>query len=194
MKHQNLILLFIVFFLSSGFSQPRDSWQQPDKIMDILGIQAGMTIGEVGAGDGYFTFKLSKRVGDSGKIYANDIAENDLASIRNHCTHNEISNIETIVGGITDPKFPDDSLDIIIMVYVFHDLDKPVEFLKNSRKYLLPGIRLVIVDRDPDKYGGDYDHFMTQKQVIRKVEEANFTVEKIETFLSRDNIYICKPN
>src|SRR5210317_2229391 len=97
MKHLLLIFCFFSFSIFS-YSQGRDSWQQPEKVMDVIGVKAGMTIGEPGAGDGYFTFKLSKRVGKSGKIYANDIKEDELEKIRNRCKTEGIKNIKTILG------------------------------------------------------------------------------------------------
>jgi len=161
--------------------------------MDILGIKAGMTIGEAGAGDGYFTFYLSERVGKTGKIFANDIEEDKLDKISKKCKDGSITNITTILGEQTDPLFPQNQMDMVVMMYVFHDLTKPVEFLLNIRKYLKPGAQVVIIDRDPDKYGASYDHFLTSGQIKKIVIEAKYKLIKIETFLSRDNIYVLEP-
>ena len=79
------------------------------------------------------------------------------------------------------------------MVYVFHDLEKPVKFLKNIKPDLKPEAKVVILDRDPDKYGGEYDHFFKKDELIRKLKLADYKIDKIETFLPRDNIYICSP-
>jgi len=166
----------------------RDSWQQPEKVMDTIGVKQGMIIGEAGAGRGYFTFKLSERVGDSGKIYANDISESSLGYLKRKAERENIGNIEVIHGETEDPLFPDGELDMVIMVYVIHHLSKPVGFLENIKPDMKPGATLVVIEQDPEKSGDD--HFFTKDKVLNTTIKAGFTLVRIETFLSRDNIYI----
>jgi len=170
----------------------RDRYHQPDKVMDAVGVRPGMVIGEVGAGGGYFTFHLSRRVGDSGKIYANDISTRALASLRRKCEAEGISNIETIAGQVEDPLFPDDALDMVFIVNAFHDLARPVELLNNLVPSLKPGAPVVIIDRDPDKVGGYNRHVLTQEEVLEHIRSSDFDLDRIETFLSQHNIYILK--
>ncbi len=194
MKLRNLIC-FSLLVLCLGFISAqsyRDSWQQPEKVMDVLGIKSGMVIGEIGAGEGYFTFHLSNRVGNSGKVFANDIDKKSLSEIVRKSKEKNIRNIQTIIGELTDPKFPSKDLDMLVMMYVFHDLEKPVEYLKTCKKYLEKNKRIVIIDRDPDKFGSDYDHFWKKDKVLRLIKKAGYKLDRIETFLSRDNIYIIK--
>ena len=198
-------LILVIFFLTSGYlfdhnainassfspqSVSRDGWQQSEKIMDAVGIKPGMVIGEAGAGDGYFTFKLSKRIGKIGKIYANDIVEKGLKKIRERCKREGINNIETILGKEKNPLFPEGKLDMVIMVYVFHELKHPAEFFENVKLSLKPGAKIVVVDRDPEKYGYYSTHFLKKDEILRRVKNTGFELEKIETFLPRDNIYI----
>ena len=188
-----LYFFLLILVLTQGIhaqNSYRDRYQQPEKIMDCLGIYPGMIIGEAGAGEGYFTFKLSKRVGDAGKIYANDIDQDALRTIRNKCKQEGVKNIETLLGEVEDPLFPEAQMDMVVMMYVFHDLDKPVVFLKNILKSLKPGANVVIIDRDPDKFGYDRSHFMTRETVLKHVKNAGYVIDRIETFLVRDNIYI----
>lgn len=170
----------------------RDSYHQPEKVMNVVGVKSGMTIGEVGAGRGYFTFHLSRRVGNTGKIYANDINTRVLASIRRKCEQEGISNIETIAGEVVDPLFPDDALDMVFIVNAFHDLAKPVELLNNIVPSLKPGGPVVIIDRDPDKLGGFNRHVLTQEEVLAHIKNSDFDLDRIETFLPQHNIYIIK--
>ncbi|MBN1464894.1 class I SAM-dependent methyltransferase, partial [candidate division KSB1 bacterium] len=116
----------------------RDSWQQPKKIMDAVGIVPGMVIGEAGAGTGYFTFFLKDRVGESGKIYANDILQRQLDAITARCERDSIDNIVTILGEIDDPRFPRGELDMVIMMLAFHEFTQPVEWMKNVIPSLKP--------------------------------------------------------
>ena len=90
-----VFLLVITLAVSGLWADSRDTWQQPEKVMEVIGIKPGMVIGEPGAGNGYFTIKLARKVGPSGKIYANDIVESSLKTIKepdsllkvNVCSH-----------------------------------------------------------------------------------------------------------
>jgi ubiquinone/menaquinone biosynthesis C-methylase UbiE len=166
---------------------------QPELIMDTIGVKQGMVIGEVGAGEGYFTFHLSKRIGPEGKIYANDIKKSVLESIEQKCEEENISNILVVLGETEDPIFPVVDLDMIVMMIVYHDLEKPVIFFKNLKKYLKPGATVVVIDRDPDRWGQGWDHFMTREAILGSVKKSAYELVRLETFLEKDNIYIFQP-
>ncbi|MFC1513820.1 class I SAM-dependent methyltransferase [candidate division KSB1 bacterium] len=185
-----VIAVIITSFGQAEAQRSRDRWQQPEKVMDVIGVKQGMVIGEAGAGDGYFTFKLAERVGDKGKIYANEIDRRGLKSITRHCEREGITNIETVLGKVDDPLFPSDSLDMVFMAQVFHHLDKPVEFLQNIKPYLKSGAFLVMVENEPAKSNNSARHYMPKDKLLKKVSETDFELDRIETFLSRDNIYI----
>jgi ubiquinone/menaquinone biosynthesis C-methylase UbiE len=159
--------------------------------MDLVGVRPGMVIGEVGAGHGYFTFKLSQRVGESGKIYANDISRSALKYLKDRCAREGITNIETVLGEVENPLLPRD-LDMVFIVNAFHDLARPVELLNNLSLSLKPEALVVILDRDPKKVKYDTDHFLTQKAVLEKIEESVFELDRLETFLPQHNIYIIR--
>ena len=196
LRLRNTCFVLAVLIFSASFlllkGDVRDNYHQPDKVMDTVGVKQGMTIGEVGAGHGYFTFHLSRRVGDSGKIYANDIARRALGAIRRKCAEEGIANIETIVGELENPLFPDATLDMVFIVNAFHDLAKPVELLNNIVPSLKPGAPVVIIDRDPEKVGGRNRHVLTQEEVLEHIENSAFDLDRIETFLPQHNIYIIK--
>jgi predicted methyltransferase len=172
--------------------EDRDSWQQPEKVMDAIGIRAGMTIGEVGAGYGYFTFKLSRRVGPEGKIYANDIDRKALEEIEKQAKREDIGNIITVLGEVERPLFPGASMDLVVMVYVLHDLARPAELLENIKPSLKADAPLVILERDPEKMRGAAGHFYSKDKLLETVEKAGYEVSRIETFLPRDTIYVCQ--
>ncbi len=190
-----LVLSLTFLFLlmpESGLSQRgRENWQPPEEIMDVVGVIPGMKIGEAGAGTGYFTFPLAKRVGPTGKIYANDINEDSLGRLWRRAQAEGLDNIEIVIGETTDPLFPEKQLDMIIMVYVMHHLAKPVEFLKNLKQYHKPGAPLIIIEQNA---GSDRTHssdFMSPEQALKTIKQSPFSQIRIETFLSRDTIYIC---
>jgi ubiquinone/menaquinone biosynthesis C-methylase UbiE len=168
----------------------RDSWQQPQRILDSLGIHSGMAIGEAGAGEGYFTFHLSERIGENGKIFANDIKKSVLEDIEDRCEDDEIHNIITVLGEEKDPLFPVDNLDMVIMMRAFHDFRYQVAWMKNVQRYMKSGATMVIIDTDPDKTGNGHDHFMTRQEILDVMEKTDFKLQALKTFLPRDNIYI----
>ena len=171
-------------------SDDREKWQPPQKIMDEIGVKPGMIIAEIGAGEGFFTFFLAQRVGPHGRILANDIDPVDLRTLKNRATREGIPNIEVIQGEIEDPLLPDQELDMMIMVYVLHHLDKPILFTKNLKKYLKPGIPLVIIERNTDHERAHPPSFMTKRQVLEAMGETGFKLMEELTFLPRDTIYI----
>ena len=168
----------------------RETWQPPEKIMDAIGVEAKMRIGEAGAGTGYFTFPLAGRVGPEGIVYANDISTSSLEVIRDRADAEGLVNIKTVVGAVDDPLFPETDLDMIVMVYVLHMLEKPVEFLRNVRKYMGPGAELVIIERNGTRDRAHYPSFMTKKQVLETMGETGYALDRTETFLPKDTIYI----
>jgi len=189
-----LPLILCLFLLLTSAECQRDQWQQPERVMDSLHVRPGMVVGEAGAGGGYFTFKLSPRVGTNGKIYANDIDQDKLKQLRQEIERDSITNIIPILGKPEDPCFPDSLLDMVIMVYVIHDVENPVPFLKNIKFYLKEGAPVVIVDRDPDKFGGRTGHFLPREEIEKILSESGYWIHKIMTFLPRDNIYVAYPS
>jgi len=176
--------------LSSDRDADRETWQPPEQIMDAVGVRAGMRIGEAGAGEGYLTFHLARRVGDRGVIYANEISEGDIETIRDRARRDGVDNIVTVLGEIEDPLFPEKDLDMVIMVYVLHHLDRPIEFLQNLEDYLKPDAPVVIIEKNHNTERSHPPQFMTGRQVLEAIEESGYELEKTETFLPRDTIYI----
>ena len=188
-----LAICFLSLALTSAnaFGQERrETWQPPDKIMDAVGVKPGMVIGEAGAGRGYFTFYLAERVGAEGRIYANDISKSALDALQARADREGVENIEIVMGEVVDPLFPEEELDMIVMVYVLHMLDRPLEFLENLKKYLAPDASLVIIEKNTDHDRGHPPSFMSKSQVLDSIQEADYVLVRKETFLLRDTIYI----
>jgi ubiquinone/menaquinone biosynthesis C-methylase UbiE len=186
-------ILFLLLTTSSCFAQDdRLEWQPPEIVMDSIGVTPGMIIGEAGAGEGFFTIPLAKRVGEDGKIYANDIDEDDLEELSEEAEDEELKNIEIVVGEIEDPLFPVKDLDMIIMVYVLHHLDEPVAFLDNLKKYFKPGAPLVLIERNTHEERTHAHSFMRREDIFEAMEDSDYKLERILTFLEKDTIYIYK--
>jgi len=195
MRKTNTIVLAVAVLsaviLLAGAAQydnpSRDKIEQPDKVMEAVGVKPGMV---VGAGRGYFTFWLAKGVGQSGKVFANDIDGSALAAIERRSESEKVTNVETVLGTVEDPRFPAASLDMVFMVNAFHDLEKPVELLANLLSALKPGATVVIMDREQVRAADR--HFLTREQVEEIVGRSAFEIVRIETFLRYHNLYILK--
>jgi ubiquinone/menaquinone biosynthesis C-methylase UbiE len=173
-------------------SSSRDRIEQPEKVMEATGVKPGMVIGEIGAGNGYFTFWLARGVGETGKVYANDIDSSALAAIERKRENEKVANVETILGTVEDPGLPAGTLDMVFIVNAFHDLARPVELLANLLPALKPGATVVIMDRDPARFSDTHRHFLTREQVEEIVGRSVFEMDRVETFLRDHNLYILK--
>ncbi len=174
----------------------REEWQMPARVMDEIGIRPGMTVADVGAGDGWFTFYLADRVGASGRVIAEDINVQALEAVRRRCAEQKVSNVSILVGEPEDPKLPAGAVDLTLMVNVLSALGNAnaKNFLGNLAKCLKPEGRVVIIDWDPVKL-----HQTTKRefdpeirQTLRRLQDANFEVVKILDFLPRQSFWICK--
>ncbi len=175
----------------SGVAQAsRETWQPPEQIMDAVGVEPGMRIGEAGAGTGYLTFHLASRVGSAGLVYANEISASRLDVIKARAAREGVRNIRTVLGEVEDPLFPEKGLDMVIMVYVLHFLDKPIEFMQNVPKYLAAGASLVVIELDTHEERAHPPSFMSKRQILETMGETSFRLERTEDFLPRDTIYV----
>ena len=172
--------------------QGTNAVQPPDKVMDTAGVRPGMVIGEVGAGRGRFTVHLAHRVGETGRIYANDINQASLDHLRDRCRKDGIRNVEIIVGKEEDPLFPKATLDMIFLVLTYHHLRQPVALLKNIIPSLKPGATVVIVDPDPARSRWQENETTSPEKMRREATEAGFEIARTETFLARENIFILR--
>ena len=198
------LLLITVVLLQPVFATERrtyeESWehranerQPPEQVMNCIGVKPGMVIGEIGAGRGRYTLHLAKRIGAMGKIFANDIDQEALVYLQERLKRNHIVNVQTVLGHEDDPLFPKNSLDMAIMVWVYHHLDQPMALLKNLIPSLKPGAMVVIIDPDPDRKGEkDSKRPSSKNSVGKEVRAAGFELVRVETFLPRDLIFILR--
>ncbi|OFW02429.1 MAG: hypothetical protein A3I61_13270 [Acidobacteria bacterium RIFCSPLOWO2_02_FULL_68_18] len=131
----------------------REAWQKPDEIMDVLGIADGAAVADIGAGAGWFTIRLARRVGPSGAVYAQDVQPQMLAAIRRRVAREGLRNVETRLGSRSSSNLPARSLDAVLAVDVYPEVDDRVAFLRNIAEALKPGGRVGIVNYNPGRGG-----------------------------------------
>ncbi len=131
----------------------RDEWQQPDKIMDELRIADGARVADIGAGGGWFTIRLARRVGPNGRVFAEDIQPQMIESIKRRVAREGLTNVEPVLGSPTDARLPG-GLQAVLIVDTYPQFRDPVGLLRNVADKLVPGGRVGIVDFRPDGSGG----------------------------------------
>ena len=124
----------------------REAWQKPDQIMDALGVADGGTVADLGAGGGWFTIRLARRVGPNGVVYAEDIQRLMIEAIARRVQKEGLQNVRTVLGAKDDPRLPAGSLDAVLIVDAFHEMDEPVALLRNAARALKPQGLIGIID------------------------------------------------
>jgi SAM-dependent methyltransferase len=126
----------------------RDSVDEANKVMDITGVNAGMSVADIGAGEGYYTIRLAARVGKEGRVLAQDIFPKVRQKLAERALRERLDNVSVMLGAPADPKLPENSFDRIFMIHMYHEIESPYEFLWRLRPSLLPGGQVVVVDAD----------------------------------------------
>ena len=151
----------------------REKEENPKKLIELLKLKEGEVVADIGAGSGYYTFRMAKLVGDKGKIMAVDIQKEMLDIIRSRMKKDGIENVEPVLGDEADPKLKDASVDTILLVDVYHELAQPDEMTAKMVKALKPGGRIVFVEfrLEDEKVPIKLVHKMSEKQVIKEMAE-----------------------
>jgi SAM-dependent methyltransferase len=123
----------------------RDQWQRPEQIMDSLGIADGARVADLGAGGGWFTVRLARRVGPNGVVYAEDIQPQMIEAINSRVRREGLLNVRTVLGTPSDPRLPP-GIDAVLIVDAYHEMDEPVTLLRNAVRSLKPQGRIGVVD------------------------------------------------
>ena len=120
--------------------------EEPDRMLAALEIKKGSVVADVGAGVGYHVWRLSEIVGPSGKVIAEDIQEEMLRLLKKNMDERKLQNVEIVLGTPSDPKLPKNSLDLVLMVDVYHEFSDPVTMMKHIQAALKPDGRVVLVE------------------------------------------------
>jgi precorrin-6B methylase 2 len=150
----------------------REKEERPTVLVKALKIRPGTVVADIGAGSGYFSFRLAPLVGEKGKILAVDIQPEMLDIIRKRMKAKKVTNVEPIQGTETDPKLPEKGVDLILMVDVYHEFSHPYEMAQAMVKALKKGGRLVFVEYrlEDEDVPIKRVHKMSQKQVLREMQ------------------------
>ncbi|MGD2153626.1 MAG: class I SAM-dependent methyltransferase [Gemmatimonadales bacterium] len=155
--------------------------QPPDQVMDAIGVRPGMVGAEIGAGRGRYVVQLAVRVGESGKIYAEDIDAEALRYLEGRCARWGLTNVEPIVGDVVDPRLPEGELDFILVISSYHHFADPTALLRNARASLKPDGMLAI---------GEWLGSTAPEELEAEMNAAGYRLERTETFLEANDLHI----
>lgn len=162
----------------------RDRWQQPERLVQALGIQPGDTVADVGSGSGYLLPYLSRAVGPDGVVYAEEVQSAFLPQLRQRAK--VLGNVRVILGTPNDPKLPPGRVDHFVLLTVYHEVELPVEFLRTLHRFAAPGARLAIIDFDAARKGdppAPAGHQVSEKDVLIEASAAGWRLSERHDFL-----------
>jgi ubiquinone/menaquinone biosynthesis C-methylase UbiE len=174
------------------FRETRIDEEQPEAMLNALKIPRGATVADVGAGAGYYSIRLARRVGPKGVVYATDVQPEMLRMLRDNARSARVTNVKPIRCTQLDTGLPDRAVDLVLMVDVYHECSDPETTLQGLRAALKPGGRLVLVEfRGEDaEVPIKPEHKMTLDQVRREVEPQGFTFKESLEFLPWQHVII----
>jgi ubiquinone/menaquinone biosynthesis C-methylase UbiE len=151
-----------------------------------------MTVADVGAGTGYMSLKLAKRVGPTGKVYAEDVQPEMLQQVRANAAKAKASNVVEVQGSFTDPMLPKGQMDLVLLVDVYHEFSEPQKMLRGIRASLKPDGRLVLLEyrKEDPKIPIREEHKMTVAEVRTELEAEGFRLAQVIETLPRQHILI----
>ena len=166
--------------------------EEPDTALDLLKIKKGSIVADIGAGSGYMTMRLAKRVGDTGTVYANDIQPQMLQMLQRRLQTASVTNVALIQGTIDDPRLPEHTLDLELLVDVYHEFSQPQAMLRHLKDALKPAGRLVLVEyrKENPAIPIRFEHKMTVKEAKSEVEAEGFKLSDVNEELPRQHILI----
>jgi ubiquinone/menaquinone biosynthesis C-methylase UbiE len=162
----------------------REREEQPEKALDALDLKPGMMVGDVGAGTGFYSIRIAKRIGPTGRVYANDIQAQMLQLLKESAARQNVSNIETVLGTDSNPKLPAGALDLVILVDVYHEFSHPQRMLDGIRDSLKADGELVLLEfrKEDPSVPIRPEHKMSVSEVRAEVTPEGFRFEKtVET-------------
>ena len=170
----------------------RDATEQPEKVLDALKIPEGATVADVGAGVGYFTWRLAKRVGPKGRVIAEELQPKMLELLAENLKKREITNVEPVLGTKSDPRLPEGALDLALLVDVYHEFAEPEAMISHIRRALKPGGRLVLIEyrKEDPSIPIQPLHRMSAAEVRGEIEPVGFRFQQAMEFLPQQHILI----
>ncbi|NIQ01235.1 MAG: methyltransferase domain-containing protein [Nitrospinaceae bacterium] len=163
----------------------RDEWQKPEQVVAALNLQPGQAVADLGAGTGYFTFRLAAAVGDTGQVYAVDIDQEMIDILDDQKIRKQAVNVKSVLAKEHDPLLPK-PVGLIFAVNSTHHIKERVDYFKNAARYLKPGGRVAVVDFKE----GAFRHFVKRQTLLDEFKAAGYTFVQEFDFLPKQNFMV----
>jgi len=159
----------------------REDEEAPSKAIVLLDLKPGMTVADIGAGSGYYSSRMARRVGPTGHVYATDIQPGMIALLDRRIASEGLANMTTVLGTPDDPKLAANSLDLAIMVDVYHELQDPQVFLQRLKPAFKPGGRLALLEfrKEDPKIPILEVHKMSVAEVKQEMEAEGYEIDRV---------------
>jgi ubiquinone/menaquinone biosynthesis C-methylase UbiE len=170
----------------------REVEEAPDKALDAIGIRQGSIVADIGAGSGYMTVRMAARVGPSGTVYATDLQAPMLALLQKRLAREHIANVQLVQGAVDDPRLPPSTIEMALLVDVYHEFSAPQAMLRHLRDALTPGGRLVLLEyrKEDASIPIRVEHKMTVAEAKQEIEAEGYTLTRVDEALPRQHILI----
>ena len=170
----------------------REQEESPDVAVRLLQIPPGAAVADIGAGSGYITLLLSAAVGPTGRVFANDLQPQMIEILRRRLASQNVTNVTLVQGSVDDPNLPPASVDLALMVDVYHELSRPQAMLQKLRTALKPGGRLALLEyrKEDPAIPIKFEHKMSIQEAKAELEAEGFKLSKVDETLPRQHILI----
>jgi ubiquinone/menaquinone biosynthesis C-methylase UbiE len=172
----------------------REEEEAPSKAIEALELKPGMVVADIGAGSGYYTSRMAKKVAPSGRVLATDIQPGMIELLERRIKAEGLSNVTTILGAMDDPRLQPGSIDLAIMVDVYHELQQPQLFLQRLKPAFKPGGRLVLLEfrKEDPKIPILEVHKMSVAEVRAELEAEGYAIERVIDILPWQHIIVLR--
>jgi ubiquinone/menaquinone biosynthesis C-methylase UbiE len=173
----------------------RESEEAPSRAIAALQLRPGQVVADIGAGSGYYTMLLSAAVGERGRVYATDIQPEMLALIKKKIEQHLVTNVELVLGTATESRLPDRSLDLALMVDVYHELAQPQAFLQSLTRAIKPDGRLVLIEfrKESEWVPIREEHKMSVREARIELEAEGYRFDRVIDVLPWQHILVFRP-
>ena len=176
-------------FAYEGFS--RDGWQQPERVIRELALEPGAQVADLGAGGGYFTFRLAEAVGPKGVVFAVDVDEDMTDYLQARADDEGLSNVTVILGRYEDPLLPDGQVDLLFTSNAYHHIENRRDYFRRLRSDLRTDGRVAILElNDSSWFPRTFGHYTDPDLIIEEMEEAGYELERDLGFIDRQSFLI----
>jgi predicted methyltransferase len=174
----------------------RDAYQKPHEVLMALDLKPGETIADIGAGSGYFALRLAMHVGDTGRVYAVDVAPDMILHLNRRIRDAGVRNVQTILSAPDDPLLPDASVNRFFFCDVWHHIDDQPRYLGLMRKMLKPGGQVVMIDfqKRETPIGPPMGMRIARETLVAQMQENGFRLAKEHTFLPYQYFLVFEPS